>query len=235
MGNHGWIKLFRQLADNEIWLSEKFSDGQAWVDLLLLANHKKGFIKVRGIRIDILPGQCGYSVLTLAKRWRWSRGKVIRFIDFLEKNNMIETVQQKNKLSTIISITNYSNYQSVSTTNDTSNGQQTGRNKNDKKENNDISVIFEQFRMQFPGTKRGLKTELDNFLKNNSSEIIFLLLPSLEKEIDHREMLKMTNQFVPEWKNLSTWINKKCWEQEFTTPNINGKSKSETQNDIKGW
>lgn len=215
MTDKGWIKLYRQLSDNEIWLSEKFTDGQAWVDLLLLANHKNGFIKVRGIRIDILAGQCGYSVVSLAKRWKWSRGKVIRFLEFLVKENMIKIVQQNNKLSTIISIINYTNYQYVGTTNDTTDGQQTDTNKNDKNEKNNISVIFDQFRIEFPGTKRGLNTELNNFLKKNKPETIQLLLPSLKKEKEHREALIESGQFVPQWKNLSTWINQRCWEQEF--------------------
>lgn len=215
MADHGWIKLFRQLSDNEIWLSEKFTDGQAWVDLLLLANHKKGFIKVRGIRIDIQPGQCGYSILTLAKRWKWSRGKVIRFIDFLEKNSMIETIQQKNKVSTIISIVNYSIFQSSSTTNGTTDGQQTDTNKNDKKEKNNISVIFEDFRIQYPGVKRALDVELKDFLKTNKPETVNLLLPALQAEISHRENLSKQNEFIPKWKNLKTWLNQKCWTQVF--------------------
>ncbi len=90
-----------------------------------------------------------------------------------------------------------------------------------------ISVSFETFRKSFPGTKRGLKTELENFLKKNNSESIKLLLPALEKEIQYRLKLVEQNEFIPSWKNLSTWINQKCWEQEFreinTIKQVNGK------------
>lgn len=230
----GWIKLYRQLTDNDIWLSEKFTDGQAWVDLLLLANHTKGFIKVRGIRLDLQPGQCGYSVLTLAKRWRWSRGKVLRFIDFLDRKNMVKTVQQKNHISTIISIVNYSNFQFIGTTNSTTDVQQTDTNKNEKNEKNNIPVIFDEFRKQFPGIKRGLKTELENFLKKNNPETIHLLMPALEKEKSHKSKLKSFGQLVPDWKNLATWINQKCWEQEFPDLKkpLNGKQQF-PQNEIQ--
>ena len=34
-----YIKLNRQLRDHWLWNSERFSRGQAWVDLLLLASH----------------------------------------------------------------------------------------------------------------------------------------------------------------------------------------------------
>ena len=38
--NQGWIKLHRTLQDNKLWYSEPLTKGQAWVDLILLANHK---------------------------------------------------------------------------------------------------------------------------------------------------------------------------------------------------
>ena len=40
----GWISLYRSILNNDFWLSEKFTRGQAWVDLLLLAKYKEGFI-----------------------------------------------------------------------------------------------------------------------------------------------------------------------------------------------
>ena len=42
-----------------------------------------------------------------------------------------------------------------------------------------------------------------------------MLLPALEKEIAHKQKLIEAKQFCPEWKNLQTWINQKCWVQEF--------------------
>lgn len=148
---------------------------------------------------------------------------------------MIKIGQQTNKLSTIISITNYSNYQSVSTTNDTTDVQQTDTNKNDKNEKNNISVIFDQFRIEFPGTKRGLNTELENFLKKNKPETVHLLLPALVKEKQYKESLKQAGQLVPQWKNLSTWLNQRCWEQEFPELKINKPPHLQYQKEIKGW
>ena len=83
---------------------------------------------------------------------------------------------------------------------------------------NNINNVFEAFRLEFPGIKRSLKTELDNFLKRNSPEVAPLLLPALEKEKRHRKKTEQQNGFIPQWKNLSTWINQRCWEQEFTEP-----------------
>ncbi|MFA6010347.1 MAG: hypothetical protein WC799_10235 [Desulfobacteraceae bacterium] len=129
--DHGWIKLHRKLKDSPEWLAEPFTKGQAWVDLLLLANHKPGTITKRGIQIEVKRGQVGYSEISLAERWGWSRGKVRRFIREMILVQQIEqqTVQQNSRLSSLISLINYDVYQSGGTTdgtaNDTTNGTRT--------------------------------------------------------------------------------------------------------------
>lgn len=136
----GWIKLNRKLLHSDLWVSEPFTRGQAWVDLLMLANHKDGFIRVSGKKVCLKRGQCGHSVMSLASRWKWSRGKVKRFLCELEAVQQI--VQQTDTKTTIITICNYSLYQDKEEMDDTSdgtsdgtpNGQQTDTNKNDKKE-----------------------------------------------------------------------------------------------------
>ncbi len=112
----GWIKLYRSIQDNPIWESEPFDHSHAWIDLLLCANHKDGAITKRGIFLTVPRGYIGYSEKTLSRRWRWSRGKVRRFFVFLVQQNMIEIVQQKNKITTLIHIINYNSYQSNDTT-----------------------------------------------------------------------------------------------------------------------
>jgi hypothetical protein len=109
MRRGGYIKLFRSLADDALWTREAFTRGQAWADLLLLANYKPGHLRVRGNRIAIDRGQVGWSAERLALRWKWSRGKVNRFLNELESEQQI--VQQKSFLSTVLTITNYETYQ----------------------------------------------------------------------------------------------------------------------------
>jgi len=142
----GWIKLYRQLQESKVWSGESFSRGQAWVDLLLSANHKPGVMFVRGVPVPVDRGEVGQSTRTLAKRWRWSRGKTIRFLVYLESVQQI--VQQKSNVSTVIRIVNYDTYQADDTTDDTTDGPQTGhrratdgpqtgRNKKEENEENE--------------------------------------------------------------------------------------------------
>ena len=105
----GWIKLHRKITDNPLYFSEPFTRGMAWVDMLLIANHTDNFFFKRGIRVDIKTGQIGYDLDTLSKRWKWSRGKVERFLQMLEKDEQI--VRQKTNVTTLISIVNYKEYQ----------------------------------------------------------------------------------------------------------------------------
>jgi len=105
----GWIKLHRQLSENPIWLAEPFSRGQAWVDLILLANHKDSFYYKRGIRIDVKRGQLAWPIDKLAERWKWSRGKVERYLNDLETMKQIS--KQNSNVITCISIDNYNKYQ----------------------------------------------------------------------------------------------------------------------------
>jgi len=116
----GWIKLHRQIQDDALWLSEPFTKSQAWIDLILGANHKSNFIDVRGFMIKIERGQVGWSEMTMAKRWMWSRGKVKRYLDFLVEIERI-TVQRAGQYKNVISICNYCKYQDDGTTNDTAN------------------------------------------------------------------------------------------------------------------
>lgn len=139
--NNGWIKLHRKIFDNPMYFSEPFTRMQAWIDLLLLANHSGQYFYIRGNRIDVKRGEVAHSMESLAQRWKWSRGKVLRYISQLENSQMI--VQQKSHVITKLSITNYNTYQSDGTTDSTTDGQQTVQQtdtnknvKNDKNENN---------------------------------------------------------------------------------------------------
>jgi hypothetical protein len=152
----GWVKIHRKVMDNEDYFCEPFCRNMAWIDLLLLANHKTKFIRIRGIKVEVKRGQIGYTSENLGLRWKWSRGKVLRYLTELQKSKQI--VQQKNNVTTLISILNYDKYQDGSTADSTTNGtasstterqqtvQQTDINKNvnnEKNVENDNNIIVE--------------------------------------------------------------------------------------------
>ncbi|MBN2571312.1 MAG: hypothetical protein JXA68_04230 [Ignavibacteriales bacterium] len=105
----GWISLHRKLQDNPLWFCESFTKGQAWVDLLLIANYDENYFYKRGVKINIKRGQVGWSELALSERWKWSRSKVRKFLKDLEKEHQI--TQQKSNVTQILTIVNYDLYQ----------------------------------------------------------------------------------------------------------------------------
>jgi hypothetical protein len=130
----GWITLHRKIEENELWLSEPFTRGQAWVDLLLIANHKPQLLYKRNIPITIERGQVGWSQEKLAKRWKWGRKKVETFLKTLENAQQIK-LEKKYTLSRII-IINYDKYQQKEQQSHNSRTTDRTNNNNDNNENN---------------------------------------------------------------------------------------------------
>lgn len=97
----------RKLLDEELWLNEPFTRGQAWIDLIGRASYADTQLTKRG---ELLISERG-----LAKRWKWSRGKVSRFLDYLEKEGMImRTTNRANNRATYgttLRIEKYEDYQ----------------------------------------------------------------------------------------------------------------------------
>jgi len=143
-----YIKLHRSSEDNVLYFSEPFTKRQARSDLLMTTAFKDWIIIVRWNIIEVKRWQNWYSEDTLAKRWKWSRDKVRRFLNYLETIQQI--IQQKSKIKSIITIINYEKYQSNDTTDNTTDKQQTIQQTNTikkykkEKEVKEINILSEQ-------------------------------------------------------------------------------------------
>lgn len=109
----GWISIYRSIQDNELWLKEKFTKGQAWIDLLLLANFKDSEVLREYKNIVVKKGQFITSQTKLAKRWKWNRATVKKFLFFLKKEEMCSTTVYRafEESFSLITIYNYNEYQ----------------------------------------------------------------------------------------------------------------------------
>jgi len=79
-------------------------------------------------------------------------------------------------------------------------------------------LMFDAFRKIYPGKKRGLTTEFKTFRKKHKDDWrdeLHKLYPSVLLEIQHKKKLKDGGRFCPEWKNLQTWVNNRCWEIDY--------------------
>jgi len=221
---NNYFSVNRGLLFSDRWLSEPFSRGQAWVDLFGLAQHTDSFMRVRGIKVEIKRGQLGYSQLTLAKRWRWSRNKVIRYLKELEKEGDIE--QQNNAITTLITVTKYNQWQLGGTTDDTTEGQQKDnrrdtykKDKKDKNEKKESSVSFLNF-FEAYAYKKSKQKAIKAWEKITEREKL-AIMEYLPKYIASTK----TDGTYPSRQHPSTFLNQRTWEDEIT----------EKQIDTTGW
>lgn len=105
----GWIKLHRDIQEHWLWEDEPFSRGQAFIDLLMEVNHEDKKKLFNGELIEIKRGSKITSLRQLSERWKWSTKKVKKFLEQLEKDEMITFKSDTKK--TLITIENYSVYQ----------------------------------------------------------------------------------------------------------------------------
>ena len=106
----GWIKLHRQIQECFLWrIKEPFDKRSAWIDLLLLMEHQNKNLMIDGKIETIKRGSYMLSIEKLCDRWMWSRNKVKRYLDVLEREHMIVT-RRTNK-GTLVSVVNYCVYQ----------------------------------------------------------------------------------------------------------------------------
>ena len=115
----GWIKLYRQSADNSLYHSEPFDKWHAWVDILLMVNHEQKQFISKGQVVNLSPGQTITSDRILAKRWNWSKEKVRRYLRLLIETNMCIVKRTPN--GTTITVVNWAKYQNDVSSNKTAN------------------------------------------------------------------------------------------------------------------
>ena len=144
-----FFTIDRRLLEEELWLSEPFTKGQAWLDLIGRARYKDTEETKRG---EIIT-----SERELAARWKWTRKKVQCFIQSLEKAGMItrrpqgtrEGTRQGTNKGTSLTLENYAFYQGQGTSKGTSEGTREGTknrkstysNKTNKTNINNISYM----------------------------------------------------------------------------------------------
>ena len=147
----GWLKIHRKILDNFLWEEKPFSRGQAWIDLLLMANHEDKKVMFGGKIVEIKRGQKITSIRNLCERWGWSNSKVKYFFQQLKCEKMLDYKSDTKK--TVYIIVNYNDYQEVeeykNVTKTTpkrnksiSKAYQKHTNKNDKNDKNEKNILY---------------------------------------------------------------------------------------------
>lgn len=190
----GWIKLYRKVQENRFYPKNKeFTQFEAWIDLLLNANHSDQEV-ILGNEVYICKrGQQLRSLDTLSKRWNWSKGRVRRVLHLYQKCSMI--VLKPERKTTQITICNYDIYQGERNASDTDNetrterernasGTQTRMNKNDLRMFNNVKNVFSE----------KVFSEFEKFLKNEEANKRPMTDERLNTLVEHLNSIAPTDE-----------------------------------------
>lgn len=112
MSNQGWVKLHRKIQDHWLYQEERqFSRYEAWLDLIMMANHKDNKTLIDGSLKTVKKGQLITSIRKLCDKWNWSNTKVKNFLNLLQDDEMIDVKSDTKK--TVITIVNYTTYHNI--------------------------------------------------------------------------------------------------------------------------
>lgn len=226
----GWVSVYRKIQDSWLWQEKPFSKGQAWIDLLLSANHQNKKTLLGNELLIIKRGSLITSQKKLMQRWGWGSEKTRKFLKLLNCDGMIRVEADKKK--TTIVINNYEVYQNQNGSNvdvsknvadkQNENRIQTECNQNatriqsetNNNDNNDNNVnndnnIYSQNSNEFR-----LAAYLYKFIKRNNQKAKEPNFQKWAKQFDY--ILRIDKRDIEEVKKVIVW----CQDDGFWFKNI---------------
>ncbi len=111
MQKRGFIQLSRGFFSHWLWEEQRdYSKAEAWLDLIRMATFRDETACVQGRMLKLHKGDLVASARYLSTRWGWSRSKVERFLQNLQREAMIEP--RNDTGLNIIKLCNYERYNS---------------------------------------------------------------------------------------------------------------------------
>lgn len=224
----GWIKLNRSIQENWLWEEKPFDKKSAWIDLLLMANHKNNKFPLGNEIIEVEQGSFITSEIKLMNRWGWSKTKLRNFLKLLESEKMITKVVDRKK--TTISIVNYKVYQGSEDQEKTTEKPQEDTNKNDNNEKNDKNNIMVAEIISYLNEKTG-KNFKSGVAKNRD-----LIKARLKEGYSVEDFKKVIDIKVTEWlndENMSKFLRPETLFSNKFEGYLNQKPKQEVKKRIK--
>lgn len=228
----GWISIYRNIQDHWLWQEKPYDKAHAWIDLLLSANHKDNKVLIGNELIIVKRGSLITSQLKLMNKWGWSKSKLIKFLDLISTDGMIN--YNSTKHYTMVTINNYEMHQNQTTCKqdvsmDSEGLQTTDRPQADHKQttkqpqrdhgtytnNNDNNVNNENKNKYCPNSNEfRLAAYLFNFIKRNNPNAKDPNYQTWSKQFDY--ILRIDKRDIEEVKQ----VIKFCQDDSFWYKNI---------------
>ncbi len=214
-----FLRLARSFFEHELWREPReFSKAEAWLWLLQRAQITDQDVWHGSQCLNLRKGELVAPVRELAKRWNWSHSRVVRFLDWLRKRDMIGTRLETGK--TVVLLKNYGVF---------NNGRDTNRNRGG------TEAVQERYT---PYIEEG--KELEKEIEREAPEMAGgegIPPVTLEKAQKIAEMRGIcTREIVEKWwliNDSKNWEGVRKWESSLKGYAVHMKG-VESQNRIKG-
>ena len=227
----GWVPVKRQIQEHWLWKDKPFSQGQAWIDLIMLANYEDKKMPYKGEIITCERGTVNLSISYLANRWGWSRDKTRRFLKLLESDGMVTVSATTHR--TTITLENYSIYNDAPTTKrqqidskSTASRQQADTTNNINNNNNINNIYNDDPKLdaavhEFVAFRKKIKKPMTD----HAIKLMIAKLNKLTTDID--EQVEILNQSI-----LNGWQGIYPLKQEEKKSGQNGIAIDESKDDL---
>ncbi|AFM41947.1 hypothetical protein Desaci_3039 [Desulfosporosinus acidiphilus SJ4] len=215
----GWISVHRQIQNHWLWEDKPFSKGQAWIDLLLMANHEDSKFLLGNQIIEAKRGDVITSEVKLAKHWGWSRTKVRTFLELLEADSMI--VKKSDSKKTALTVVNYGLWQDMQTAKEQQKDsirttlvhqKNTINNVNNYNNSNNNISSYRPNKFADDSTELSIANELFSLILENNSKAKKPNLQSWAIDID--KMIRLDKRSPEEIRALINWSQRDpFWQQ----------------------
>ncbi|MBC8580943.1 hypothetical protein [Zhenhengia yiwuensis] len=180
----GWISVYRTLQEHWLWQEKPFDKARAWIDLLLLVNHKENKIMFDGTLTTVSRGSKITSLRQLSDRWGWSTKKTKKFLSDLESDGMITYLSDKKK--TVITIVKYDIYQIQGNSEETVKKHKGNSQETTKKTNNNVN------------NDNNVNKNIYSHLETDKSEIRKLYPGNKNKSVADKKLPKLIEKYGKE-------------------------------------
>jgi len=113
MAKNNYFIVNRSIVKHWVWDDKPFSKGQAWIDMIRMANSQDKKIPYKGELVVVKRGSFITSLAKLSEKWGWSINKTRLFITHLKNDEMLVSIKvsiKDNKKHRYI-LTNYEDFQ----------------------------------------------------------------------------------------------------------------------------
>jgi hypothetical protein len=222
LSKQGFIKLHRKIHDHWIYQEKrKFSKYEAWLDMLMMANHKENKFVHGNELILVGRGEFITSIRKLGERWDWSNTKVAQFLDLLKADEMID--YKKDTKKTVVTIVNYGFYHGSGDEEKTPNEHEKDTNRTQKHTNKNVKECIKNEKELKPSSRKFEPCDME------SAKLLFQLMqennpdvkqPNFDKWADDiRKIRTLDNRTTEQIDWLIKWTQKDSfWSGNILSP-----------------